>query len=234
MDSARKERKKGIKRGPYKRRLKSGATEQDGQDAEWHPSHDQPATVDPSILPQPPSGSNPTFGGPEGYYSYPYPYPLPAPGESGQNGEPGVFPPPHFFPAGYPYPHWQPPFGQGDILGGPEDPQPQPEESSANGSGNGSGTSGSARTLGNRRRAGPRIKATVSGSASRNRRAFRKSVAEREATNTARADRASRRGKGDGSDDQNEDQTLMDINSVTDPTLLGDELASLDPQVTST
>jgi hypothetical protein len=203
--------------------------EQDGQDAEWHPSHEPPATVDPSILPQSSGGASASFGGPEGYYSYPYPYPLPPPGESGaQTGEPGAFPP-HFFPPGYPpYPHWQPPFGHGGMMGGPDDTHANPDETSAGGASNATAAGGSARTSGKKKRVGGAA-GTSAKKGSTHSDTAKNSTSKRGSTaNTARTSRTAKRGKADKS---LEDSSLMDISSVTDPNLLGDELSALDPQV---
>jgi len=248
VDSARKERKKGVKRGPYKRRLKSGATvtqEQDGTDGDWHPSHDQPETVDPSVLPSSTPGSAPTFGGPEGYYSYPYPYPLPPPGEGGpSNGEPGSFPP-HFFPPGYPpYPHWQAPFGQGDLIGGPDEGSGQAEGSggsgSASGTGgganNGAGAGGSARTSGKKKRvagsgaSGKKSSQTHSNDPSKSLKRSSASAAAAASGGASNSKHSSSKSKK-SKNHSRAPVGLMDISSVTDPSLLGDELAGMDPQI---
>ncbi|KZS96210.1 hypothetical protein SISNIDRAFT_547688 [Sistotremastrum niveocremeum HHB9708] len=138
QDSARKERKKGVKRGPYKR--KSKVSNSGFDDPNSNPEGDwSPAGVpngDPNAVPQLPQGQPPY---PEGYYPY-YPYPMPMPGQEGAPpGNPpdpsgnGAFPPPpqfyaHLHPAAYPpYPPWQHQPYQ-PHPGQPGDPtQPPPE-----------------------------------------------------------------------------------------------------------
>ncbi|KAH7907539.1 hypothetical protein BJ138DRAFT_1116609 [Hygrophoropsis aurantiaca] len=130
VDGVRKERQKGIKRGPYKRKSKpasepsyGGFTSNNG-DAEWQQNG---SSHSPTAAPAPPPTMHtlPHFPPPpEGYYPYFYPPPgFMPPGHEGQpgsdgspnsNGQPpqmlpyyAVPPPgyfPHYPPNGHPYP----------------------------------------------------------------------------------------------------------------------------------
>ncbi|KAI0754195.1 hypothetical protein C8Q80DRAFT_1265868 [Daedaleopsis nitida] len=108
VDGIRKERKKGIKRGPYKRKNKTTGGEGSGGEG----SSEAPAPVPP---PPPPPPGYPVP--PEGY-PFPYVYPpmgyLPPPPDGQQhtdgtpNGAPAAVPPHPFYapyPAMYPHPY---------------------------------------------------------------------------------------------------------------------------------
>ncbi|KAL0960186.1 hypothetical protein HGRIS_011820 [Hohenbuehelia grisea] len=123
VDGTRKERKKGIKRGPYKRKNKNTIVESasftgpDG-DAEWQPAGAPPQTngtnptspaSTPNIAPAAPMQAiHPAFTvPPEGYYPVFYPNGFPAPhapvpheGDAVNGHPPPVMP--FFVPAGFP------------------------------------------------------------------------------------------------------------------------------------
>ncbi|KAH7928564.1 hypothetical protein BV22DRAFT_191619 [Leucogyrophana mollusca] len=127
VDGVRKERQKGIKRGPYKRK---GKTSTEPSYGEWQPngsSQSPPAAPAP-----PPMHTMPHFPPPEGYYPYFYPPPgFMPPGHEGQPGTEGspngngqapamvpyypVPPPPgyfpHYSPNGHPVAYPPPPNG---------------------------------------------------------------------------------------------------------------------------
>ncbi|EMD32320.1 hypothetical protein CERSUDRAFT_88317 [Gelatoporia subvermispora B] len=99
VDGVRKERKKGIKRGPYKRKNRTSDTPSNG-------ATEQPAPPAPYPMP------------PEGYYPYFYPHPPPSgyvpPAHDGQthgeavpNGSPQPIPHPGYYPM---HPAMYPPF----------------------------------------------------------------------------------------------------------------------------
>lgn len=110
VDGQRKERKKGIKRGPYKRRNKD---QEQQQFTEYTPEAGDWQTQPPPANAQaPPPGSGPPPGQ-EGYYPMCYPVPglLPAPppmpadtqpGGGDQQGAPQVMPP-YYYPPPFPY-----------------------------------------------------------------------------------------------------------------------------------
>ncbi|KZT69090.1 hypothetical protein DAEQUDRAFT_275260 [Daedalea quercina L-15889] len=103
VDGVRKERKKGVKRGPYKRKNKSG---------------DQPTNGEG--VPPP----TPYAAPPEGYYPYVYPHPYVPPPHDGQphpDGVPGGHVPhPPYYPG---YPVYAP---YGPYAGPPPMPYPPP------------------------------------------------------------------------------------------------------------
>ncbi|RXW19250.1 hypothetical protein EST38_g6592 [Candolleomyces aberdarensis] len=139
VDGQRKERKKGIKRGPYKRKNKSG-----GEAGEWSAG----------AQPPPPSASTAAAAihavtaqlSPEGYYPtlfYPPPYLThPPDGQPGPDGapphvsgqpmmqyyiHPGGYPPYGHYPAIYPPPHPPPPPGAPPPTGAPAPAPEQPQ-----------------------------------------------------------------------------------------------------------
>ncbi|EGO29900.1 hypothetical protein SERLADRAFT_379440, partial [Serpula lacrymans var. lacrymans S7.9] len=83
VDGVRKERKKGVKRGPYKRKNKQNSGDAAYGDPEWQPSGspNSPPAVPPAMHALPP------FPPPEGYW--PYMYPPPAFMPPGHEGHPG-------------------------------------------------------------------------------------------------------------------------------------------------
>ncbi|TFK38194.1 hypothetical protein BDQ12DRAFT_124445 [Crucibulum laeve] len=130
VDGQRKERKKGIKRGPYKRKNKSGS------DGEWAPTAQTPpstATTTAAIHAvaahqyPPPEGYYPTM-----YYSPPAFIPPTHDGQPGPDGSPphpnGQPPmmPYYIHPGGYPYPHYPPMY----PMPGAPPPQPQQQQQS--------------------------------------------------------------------------------------------------------
>ncbi|KAF8888617.1 hypothetical protein BD779DRAFT_1523977 [Infundibulicybe gibba] len=122
-DGQRKERKKGIKRGPYKRKNKgSSADGNNGQygaqpEGEWAPGTQAPASAATTTAAIHAVAHQ--FAGPEGYYPVYYPsapyMPHPPEGQEGAppppaNGQPPLMP--YFIPAGAyppPFPHYLPP-----------------------------------------------------------------------------------------------------------------------------
>ncbi|KAF8721625.1 hypothetical protein AX14_010195 [Amanita brunnescens Koide BX004] len=113
-DGQRKQRKKGVKRGSYKRRNKNGEVE-----TEWTPSPQAP------IAP---------YTSPEGYYGIYFPNtgaflphpPHEVPGQEGAvpaNGAPPIVP--YFLPAFPPYP---PPYGHPAMYPGLIPPAPPPQQ----------------------------------------------------------------------------------------------------------
>lgn len=124
-DGQRKERKKGIKRGPYKRKNKNGE--------EWTPATAQPAAATTSSAPIP----VPQFASPEGYYGPIY-YPTPGaflphpPHEvpAGQEGSVPTSGQPPVMPYFLPYPSY-PPYGHPAMYPGAIQPGAPPPPSQA-------------------------------------------------------------------------------------------------------
>ncbi|KIJ62194.1 hypothetical protein HYDPIDRAFT_115073 [Hydnomerulius pinastri MD-312] len=126
VDGVRKERQKGIKRGPYKRKNKNGSGEASfngfsttNGDSDWQPNAAPPSST-ATQAPPPPIHAVPHYAAPDGYYPYFYPPPpgfIP-PGHEGQpapDGPPGGGNPPppivpyyHMPPPGY-FSHYPPP-----------------------------------------------------------------------------------------------------------------------------
>ncbi|KAJ7093074.1 hypothetical protein C8R44DRAFT_397480 [Mycena epipterygia] len=124
VDSQRKERKKGAKRGPYRKRdgkgdniVHSDDPSQDGEpDASPHAGGSSPPAPFVGSVPvgytpgfyaqfPPPPGHKP---GEPAYYPQFYLAPVPAPPNAGQEGESSVYPPPQFFPPTFMAPYGQP------------------------------------------------------------------------------------------------------------------------------
>ncbi|KAI0320581.1 hypothetical protein OF83DRAFT_556441 [Amylostereum chailletii] len=113
VDGVRKERKKGIKRGPYKRKNKPGSSPeppplggfQRNVEPQWSTEHPPPPPP-PPVLSAPPGFIPP----PEGYHPYYYGYPHPPPHPDGHEGAPGGQPPyPYYAVHGYaPMPMYPP------------------------------------------------------------------------------------------------------------------------------
>ncbi|KAF8230278.1 hypothetical protein L208DRAFT_1476600 [Tricholoma matsutake] len=120
VDGQRKERKKGIKRGPYKRKNKNENPTEGGWATASLPSAQNPSAPATVSQPVPPFPPNPG----EGFYPYFYPHPggfIPHPheGQTGQegspphnNGQPPIMPY-YIHPGGYaafppPYPLYSP------------------------------------------------------------------------------------------------------------------------------
>ncbi|KAF9818886.1 hypothetical protein IEO21_02424 [Rhodonia placenta] len=125
IDSQRKERQKGIKRGPYKKRdgKASGSEQLDNSSpqpgAMMPPPVAQPSAPSPIpyITPYPPffgqyapthmpkAGEAPVYVPQLFYAPMPAPQPMPPPGHVGQDGEPApAYAPPSFYPV-YPAPY---------------------------------------------------------------------------------------------------------------------------------
>ncbi|KAF8802278.1 hypothetical protein BYT27DRAFT_7226574 [Phlegmacium glaucopus] len=138
VDGQRKERKKGIKRGPYKRKNKDGDSA--NYSGEWPPGS------------QPPSASTTAAAihavsqyAPEGYYPAYYPPPgtfmHPHEGQSGPDGSPHPNGQPHmmpyYIPGGYPpfghYPPMYPPQGVASSSGAPLQAPPPTTQQPAQG-----------------------------------------------------------------------------------------------------
>jgi len=132
VDGQRKERKKGIKRGPYRRKNKDG----DSYSGDWPPGSQPPASTAAAAV-------HAQYPPPEGYYPVYYPpgtFMHPHEGQSGPDGSPphanGQPPmmPYYIHPGGYPpFPHYPPiypPQGVATSSGAPLQP-PQPAQGQA-------------------------------------------------------------------------------------------------------
>ncbi|KAH7887095.1 hypothetical protein F5I97DRAFT_1936630 [Phlebopus sp. FC_14] len=129
VDGIRKERQKGIKRGPYKRKNKTASADGGGQLPfySWKPSY---ASRPPLGSPPPPVSAIQHYPAPEGYYPFFYPPPgfIP-PGHDGQPAPEGTpngagqhpmvpyyhLPPPGFFPHFAPPGAYAPPSNGGAV-----------------------------------------------------------------------------------------------------------------------
>ncbi|KAF9443112.1 hypothetical protein P691DRAFT_844052 [Macrolepiota fuliginosa MF-IS2] len=143
VDGQRKERKKGIKRGPYKRKNKNSDT-QGSYPPEW-PAAGQPPppTVPPAAIPVPhqfpPEGFYPVYYGPpdgqqtnpDGSPAQPPPPPPPLPHHPpphvGVNGQPAMLPP-YFYAAYPPFSHYPPMFPPPGLPPPPPGTQPPPQQ----------------------------------------------------------------------------------------------------------
>ncbi|KAF8623828.1 hypothetical protein AX15_006157 [Amanita polypyramis BW_CC] len=124
QDGQRKERKKGIKRGPYKRKNKNGETE-------WVPAAQATVASTSAAI-----HAVAQYASPEGYYGPIY-YPTPGtflahpphevpPGQEGSvsaNGQPPIMP--YFLPA---YPPYAAPYGHPAMYPGPIQQAQQPQQ----------------------------------------------------------------------------------------------------------
>ncbi|KAH9842884.1 uncharacterized protein C8Q71DRAFT_734966 [Rhodofomes roseus] len=142
IDSQRKERQKGVKRGPYKKRDGKSNSVDETIDANGQPGMVIPPAVAatsatppiPYVAPYAPfygqypthlhkPGEGPVYVPQLVYAPLPPPHPQPMPGHGGQEGEAPGYPPPPYYPIFTPYP---PQYATPYMVPAPRPPEGQP------------------------------------------------------------------------------------------------------------